>query len=74
MLMNRTKIYRVNSINKISDGYYKYIYNETLVLASNLNRISDLKIKAYGDTFYSEVFLNLKRLFNSNYIPRNSLN
>lgn len=54
--------YRVNIFNG-TETFYIDRYNETFVLCSNINKLSDNKIIANGDTFYSEMYIRSKGLY-----------
>lgn len=60
-------LFRINYNNNTNE-YYKYIYNETLVLSSNIKKFQLSTIyttevlNSYGDTFYSIFFIIFSRL------------
>jgi len=62
------KLYRCNTLTPITE-YYKYIYNEVLVLCTTINTLTNNTLIAVGDTFYSEFNIRLKRVTNTKYQP-----
>lgn len=70
--LDRNKAHRLNIFN-ITTEYYKYIYDEILVLSSNIKKFqlstvyTTETLNSYGDTFYSIFKLILKRLDTSAY-------
>jgi len=67
--LNYRSLFRANVYTNAIE-YYKYIFDETLELCTVLNKITDLTITAKGDTFYSDFYLRLKRLYPN--FPNNS--
>lgn len=63
-----TTMYRCNALTNTTH-YYKYIYNETLNLCSNIQTLDINNNICIGDTYYSSFKLYLKRLFPEYDIP-----
>jgi len=56
-----SKFFRCNIFNQTID-YYKYLYNEVLILCSPINLLNNSSIIIKGDTFYSSTTFKFTRL------------